>query len=90
MFLHVSVILFTGRRLPQCMLGYQPPAPHEQTPLRADPPSGSKHPLGADTPQEQTPPTAAVHAGRYGQQAGGTHPTGMHPCLFCFQYILFC
>ena len=22
----------------------------------------------------------AVHAGRYGQQAGGTHPTGMHTC----------
>ena len=27
-------------------------------------------------PPEQTPP-GAVHAGRYGQQAGGTHPTGM-------------
>ena len=25
----------------------------------------------------------AVHAGRYGQQAGGTHPTGMHSCPFC-------
>ena len=23
----------------------------------------------------------AVHAGRYEQQAGGTHPTGMHTCL---------
>ena len=23
----------------------------------------------------------AVHAGRYGQQAGGTHPTGMHTCM---------
>ena len=22
-----------------------------------------------------------MHAGRYGQQAGGTHPTGMHTCL---------
>ena len=30
---------------------------------------GSRHPLGAE------------HAGRYGQQAGGTHPTGMHACL---------
>ena len=37
-------------------------------------------PPGADTPsQEQTPP-GVVHAGRYGQQAGGTHPTGMHSC----------
>ena len=32
-------------------------------------------PPGADTP-----PPRAVHAGRYGQQAGGTHPTGMHCC----------
>ena len=34
----------------------------------------SRRPPGADTPS----PT--VHAGRYGQQAGGTHPTGMHTC----------
>ena len=27
------------------------------------------------------PPSGTVHAGRYGQQAGGTHPTGMHSCL---------
>ena len=27
------------------------------------------------------PPLGAVHAGRYGQQAGGTHPTGMHSCF---------
>ena len=33
-------------------------------------------PLGPGTP---LPPTA-VHAGRYGQQAGSTHPTGMHSC----------
>ena len=33
-------------------------------------------------PWEQTPPSGAVHAGRYGQQAGGTHPTGMHTCSF--------
>ena len=26
-------------------------------------------------------PPGAVHAGRYGQPAGGTHPTGMHTCL---------
>ena len=27
----------------------------------------------------------AVHVGRYGLQADGTHPTGMHSCLFgCF------
>ena len=36
------------------------------------------------TPREQTPPpppTSAVYAGRYGQQAGGTHRTGIHSCL---------
>ena len=36
-------------------------------------PPGQVHPLGSSTPQ-------AVHAGRYGQQAGSTHPTGMHSC----------
>ena len=25
-----------------------------------------------------------MHAGRYGQQVGGTHPTGMHSCLALF------
>ena len=44
-------------------------------------PPGSRHPPGADTPlpPEQTPPSAE-HAGRYGQHAGGTHPTGMQSC----------
>ena len=42
------------------------------------------HPL-EQTPQDQTPPGAnpyprAVHAGRYRQQASGTHPTGRHTC----------
>ena len=40
------------------------------------------HPLGrypsrAGIPPKGTPPLGAVHAGRYGQQAGGMHPTGM-------------
>ena len=38
------------------------------------------HPTpGADPPQDQrqAPPPRAVHAGRYGQEAGGTNPTGM-------------
>ena len=62
MFLHMSEILFTGRCLPQCMLGY---TPREQT-----------------TPQEHTPPPpGAVHAGRYGQQVGGTNPTGTYTCF---------
>ena len=43
---------------------------------------------GLHTPprdQRQTAPPCAVHAGRYGQQAGGTHPTGMHTCYICFK-----
>ena len=36
---------------------------------------GSRHPLGADTSWN---PPCTVHAGRYGQRAGGTHSTGMH------------
>ena len=35
------------------------------------------HPPGPDTP------LSAEHAGRYGQHAGGTHPTGMQSCSFC-------
>ena len=36
--------------------------------------AGILPPLGAHT----NPGT--VHAGRYGQQMGGMHPTGMHTC----------
>ena len=59
--------------------------PQEQTPPRSRPPPREQTPQGADTPppKEQTPP-CTVHAGRYGQQAGGTHPTGMHTCLIYF------
>ena len=32
-----------------------------------------------DTPRSRHPP-ATEHAGRYGQRAGGTHPTGMQSC----------
>ena len=39
-------------------------------------------------PQEQNPP-GAVHAGRYGQQAGGTHSTGMHSCnIYYYRHYL--
>ena len=54
--------------------------PQEQTPTR------TRHPPGADPPGADPPgpglPLRGVHAGRYGQQAGGTHPTGMHTCWF--------
>ena len=80
--------------LPQCMLGYHPPRssppeqaapPQEQTPPRAGTPPEKappqeQTPPRADTPPEQAP-SRAEHAGRYGQCAGGTHPTGMQSCL---------
>ena len=89
MFLHVSLILFTGGggSVP-LHTGIHPPGPEAGTPSRirgrhplpdqrqAPPPPGSEAgtPPGADTP-------STVHAGRYGQQAGGTHPTGMQSCF---------
>ena len=38
------------------------------------------HPPGQTSHRLQTSP-CAVHSGRYGQQAGGTHPPGMHSCF---------
>ena len=53
--------------------------PPEQTPPLEQTPPQSRHPPppGADTPSTE-------HAGRYGQCAGGTHPTGMQSCLWMF------
>ena len=80
MFLHASVILSTGGCLPQCMLGYHHPP-------GADPPS--RHPPEQTTrsrsPREQTPPGEQTPA--YGQRAAGTHPTGMHSCLWFFSTL---
>ena len=59
MFSHLSVILFTGRCLPHCMLGYIPPPGPEADIPRADTPLG-RH------PQDTT---------GYSHRAGGTHPT---------------
>ena len=58
----------------------------EQTlPPEADTPS-EQTPHRADTQWEQTPPRA-VHAWRYGQQAGGMHPTGMQSCFHCHHFV---
>ena len=59
-FLHLSVILFTGG-VP-----------------------GQVHPLGRYTLLAGTPPGRYIPRQcmlGYGQQAGGTHPTGMHSCF---------
>ena len=64
MFLHVSVILSTGGGVPGQV---HPPEPGNLDTDQVHPP-GTRY-----TPRP-------VYAGRYGQQAGGTHPTGMHSC----------
>ena len=59
--------------------------PWAGTPRQVHPP-GQVHPLGKEHPP------GAVHAGRYGQQVGGTHPTGMHSCFRSrswFRYVRF-
>ena len=97
-FLHLSVILFTGVWSASVHAGISPPPPPGPgTPWSRHPPGTrhpqsrhprqGRHPLGPGTPpwsRHPPPPRAdppgAVHAGRYGQQAGGMHPTGMQSC----------
>ena len=59
--------------------GIPPPLGPGTHPPGGDPPGGDPHEetLPEVTPWEETPPPGAEHAGRYGQRAGGTHPTGM-------------
>ena len=42
-----------------------------------------RHPPGIHPPWADTPPQTDIphDTTRYGQQAGGTHPTGMHTCF---------
>ena len=77
MFLQVCVILFTGRG--EYLTRYTPPGPGtpprtRYTPRTRHTPLDQAHPPGPGTP----PPGP----GRYGLRAGGTHPTGMHSCLY--------
>ena len=58
------------------------------TPLARRPPPllARRLPLVSQPPLAKRPPPArrppyTVHAGRYGQQSGSMHPTGMHSCL---------
>ena len=75
MFLHLSVILFTRRMSALVYAGIHPAKQNL-------PPEPSRHPLLPEqTPPGAETPSGAVHAGRYGQQAGGTLPTGMHTCF---------
>ena len=61
----------------------RPGTPQTSYPPWDHPPDQVVHPPGPGNP-----PRGAVHAGRYGQQAGGTHPTGMHSCYLLFHDVL--
>ena len=85
------------RGVPQCMLGYHPPGPcthplgpctpPDHAPRDHAHPPGTMHTPGPCTPWDHAPPwnhappPGAQHAGKYGQRAGGTHPTGMQSYL---------
>ena len=56
--------------------------PGVDTPDWAHPPRSGIPRIRPPTPRDQvTLPRRAEHAGRSGQQAGGTHPTGMQSCI---------
>ena len=72
--------------------GADPPT-RDQAPPGSRPPPGAATPLGVDTPPPQSGskhPPCTVHAGRYGQQVGGMHPTGMQFLFFCkFTFLAY-
>ena len=83
-FSQVSVILFTGGGV--CLSACGDTTPQQGRPPldKADSPTARQTPLArrppgkADPlPWQGRPPPCAVHAGRYAQQVGGMHPTGM-------------
>ena len=74
-YVFTGVCLSTGGVSAPLHAGIHTPQTRGRQPPGADPPQS--RPPGADTP-------CAVHAWRYGQQAGGTHPTGMHTCSHLF------
>ena len=62
-----------------------PPGPGTPPRNRYTPPDQVQPPRPGTRPlQDQVHPPGAEHAGRYGQHAGGTHPTGMQSCLYMF------
>ena len=76
------------------MLGYHPSLQPNPPPPGGQPPPGADTPRSIYTPQDQVSPSGpgtppcAVDAGRYGQQAGGMHPTGMQSCYCSYLCIV--
>ena len=99
MFLHVSVILFTGGVSGQGEPpgqgdppGADTPSPGPwRTPTGVPPPGPGRTPPSKQNPPPaspprpgRTPPPPGKHTPAYGQREAGTHPTGMHSCYYVF------
>ena len=102
MFLDVSVILFTGGGIPACITGGIPaclavgiqrggiPAclagfqAHTQREVEGDLARGVSRP----TPRGSIPACTEADPPPTATAAGGTHPTGMHSCLFLLFHII--
>ena len=73
-------------RLGRPLLGCRPPWGWEDSPLELGNPPGCRFPLpGLGSPPGCRPLPVLGRppsSPRYSQQAGGTHPTGMHTCFF--------
>ena len=68
--------------------GQTPPGQTPPLPWADTPPPGRDH-RPETPPPGQTHSPGAVHAVRYGQQAGVTHPTWMHSCFYRTTSIIF-
>ena len=88
---HVSFIFITARKrslgqgnifTPVCHSVHGGSASvHAGIPPPRPCPPGIMHPPGPCNPPGTMHPPGTEHAGRYGQRAGGTHPTEMQSCL---------
>ena len=71
MFTCLLVILFTGGGAGVCLSAcWDPPRSRHPPPEAGTPP-----------PEQAGTSPGREHAGRYGQRAGGMHPTGMQSCF---------
>ena len=79
--LHLSVSHSVHRGVVCSVYAGIHPPPRSRQPSWKQTPTWRQSPPEADTPLGKQTPPGEVHAGRYGQQASGTHPTGMYTCL---------
>ena len=77
---HAGIPTSPGKANPPWLARQTPPGWQGRPPWLA-----RQTPPGKETPRQGRRP-CAVHAGRYGQQAGGMHPTGMQ---FLFTILFF-